>query len=90
MSATVSQSQNSQSSAKMPSMAPVVMNSNSMNPTPNRSGKSQKIFFHIFKDSKNSTKDEFILTYSAFIFLIQQLFRGWAGTEILLIFWSII
>ena len=35
MSATVSQSQNSQSSAKMPSMAPVVMNSNSMNPTPN-------------------------------------------------------
>ena len=43
MSATVSQSQNSQSSAKMP-MTPVVMNSNSMNPTPNRSGKSQKNF----------------------------------------------
>ena len=41
MSATVSPSQ---SSAKMPSMAPVVMNSNSMNPTPNRSGKSQKNF----------------------------------------------
>ena len=44
MSATVSQSQNSQSSAKMPSMAPVVMNSNSMNPTPNRSGNIRRFF----------------------------------------------
>ena len=57
MSATVSPSQNSQSPAKMPSMAPAVMNSNSMNPTPNRSGKSQKIFFLVFKDSKKPTKN---------------------------------
>ena len=87
MSATVSQSQNSQSSAKMPSMAPVVMNSNSMNPTPNRSGKSQKIFFLFSKAQKTQRKMN--SKYSAFIFLIQQLFRGWAGTEISLIFWSI-
>ena len=79
MSAIVSQSQNSQSSAKMPSMAPVGMNSNSMNPTPNRSGNIRRFFFLFSKTQKTQRKIN--LTYSAF--------RGWAGTEISLIFWSV-
>ena len=55
MSATVSQSQNSQSSAKMPSMAPVGMNSNSMNPTPNRSGNLRR-YFSCFDSKKTNEK----------------------------------